>query len=130
MSCTKCRAIYREVRTRCSCDRTQEPHLREALLLQVRNDTLPKQRRISDDVKHLLMVVLEQSQLETILCGIEGDGFGARSAIKTVYSLALDAGKVDGIVESANNAIVTKTSFTSVQDCRWYKENEACATDP
>ena len=48
--------------------------LREALLLQVGNDTLSKQRGSFDDVKHLLVVVTQQRELEAIFCGVDSNG--------------------------------------------------------
>ena len=41
-------------------------HLGEALLLQVRDDALAEEVRCPDDVQHLLVVVAEQSKLETV----------------------------------------------------------------
>jgi hypothetical protein len=38
-------------------------YLGESLLLQIHNDTLPKERQRADDVQHILVVVLEKRAL-------------------------------------------------------------------
>ena len=51
-------------------------HLREALLLQVRDNALAEEVRRPDDVQHLLVVVAQQSQLEPVFRGVDRDGPG------------------------------------------------------
>jgi hypothetical protein len=90
---------------------SQKTYLGEALLLEVSDDALAKQVGGSDDVQHLFMVIPEQSQLETVLSRVEGDGFRAGGTVEAVDGLALDTGEVDRVVEGADNAMVTKSDL-------------------
>jgi hypothetical protein len=78
-----------------------------SLLLKVSDDALTEQIRRPDDVQYLLIIVAEESEFEAILGRIKGDCFGASSAIKGVDGLALDASKVDWVIESADNGMIT-----------------------
>lgn len=91
-------------------------NLRVALLLQVRNDRLSHKVRVADDLKHLVVVALGQSLLEAVLGGVDGDGAGLAVAVEAVHVLALDAGKVDGLVQSADDAVVTNHIETESMD--------------
>ena len=55
-------------------------------------------------MKHLLIFVTKECELEMVLCRIEHDG--AR-AIETVYSLALGPCKIDGVVKSAYQTMIS-----------------------
>jgi hypothetical protein len=57
-------------------------------------------------MKHLLVIVTKEREFETVLCRIERDRVRAGGAIEAVYSLALDARKIDGAVESAYDAMI------------------------
>lgn len=83
-------------------------YLREAFLLQVGDNTLAQEIRRPDNIQHLLVIVPEQRKLEAVLGGVNGDGARPCRTIQTVYSLALHARQVDGVVEGANYAMVTK----------------------
>jgi hypothetical protein len=56
-----------------SVDNEEVTDLREPLLLQISNNALPKQSGSLDNVQHFLIIVLQQRQLEPILCWIESD---------------------------------------------------------
>jgi len=82
-------------------------HLRESLLLQVGDDALTQQCRCANDMKHFLVVIMQQRKLESILSWIECDSPWARRAIQAVDSLAFDTCEVDRVIESANYTVVT-----------------------
>lgn len=79
-------------------------------MLKICNDTLSEQRRGLDNIKHLLVVVLQQSQFEPVFCGIERDGTRAGGTIETVNGLALDACQVNRVIQSADNAMIPRNS--------------------
>jgi hypothetical protein len=76
------------------------------LLLQIRNDTLAQQSRSTNDMKHLFLIVTKEREFETVLCRIERDRARAGRAIEAVYRFALDACKIDGVVESAYDTMI------------------------
>lgn len=78
-----------------------------ALLLQVADDALTNQITGPNDLQYLVVVLPDESQLEAILCWVNGDGPGTSGAVKTVNGLTLDAGEVDRLLESLDDAVVT-----------------------
>lgn len=81
-------------------------HLREALLLQVRDDALADEVARLDDLQDLVVVVAHERKLEAVLGRIDRDGARARVAVEAVDRLAFDARKVHGLVERTNDAVV------------------------
>ena len=67
---------------------------------------LAQQSQSTNDMKHLLVIVTKERKFETVLCRIEHDRVWVCGAIKAVYSLALDAREIDGVVESAYHAMI------------------------
>ena len=67
-----------------------------------------------NDVQHFLIVVTQESQLETILCGVDRYGAGASGAIQTVYSLSFHAREIYRIVQGANNAMIAISPLVKV----------------
>jgi hypothetical protein len=49
-------------------------NLREALLLKIRNDALPKQCGRADDMEHLVVVIAQEREFEAVLSRVESDG--------------------------------------------------------
>lgn len=78
-----------------------------SLLLQIRNDALTNQARSLDDLKHLIIVALDQGELEPVFSGVDFKGTGLGVPVKAVHTPALDANKVYGLVKGANDTVVT-----------------------
>lgn len=76
-------------------------------LLQVGDDALSDQVRVANDLQDLVVILLDQGQLEPILGGVDLNGARASSAVKTVYCGSLDAGKVDWLLQSLDNTVIT-----------------------
>lgn len=77
------------------------------LLLQIPDNALADKIAVSDDLQDLVVVLPDQSELESVLGRIDGDGTRLGGAVETVDDLALDASEVDRLVEGFNDAIVT-----------------------
>ena len=82
-------------------------NLWETFLLQVCNDALPDEIRRFDYVKHFLVVIAQQSELEPILCGVNVNRPRSCRPIQTVHSSALDASEIDWVVQGANDTSVS-----------------------
>ena len=82
-------------------------YLGEALLLQIRDDTLSQEIRRANNVQHFFMVVAEKCQLETVLSGVDRDRAGSCGPVKAVDRLALDASEVYGVIQRANHTMVS-----------------------
>lgn len=78
--------------------------------MQVRNDTLTHERGSLDNVQHFFKVVLQQSQFEAVLGGIEGNGTWSRGSVKTVDGLSLDASQIYRVVECTDDTVVSVKS--------------------
>jgi hypothetical protein len=57
-------------------------------------------------MKHLLLIVTKEHEFEAVPCRIKRDRARAGGAIEVVYSLALDARKIDGVIERAYDAMI------------------------
>ena len=88
-------------------EHSREIYLREALLLQIRDDTLSQEIRRANNVQHLFMVVAEKCQLETVLRGVDRDRAGSCGPVKAVDRLALDASEVYRVVQGADHTVVS-----------------------
>ena len=64
-------------------------NLREALLLQVRDDALPAERAALDHGEHLVELALDERQLEHVLAGVDLDLAVAPVAVQAVQHLSL-----------------------------------------
>ena len=80
--------------------------LRETFLLQIGNDALAYQVAGPDDVQHLLVVVPQERQFESILGRIDSDGARACRAVEAVDCSSLHASEVDRVVEGSNHTSV------------------------
>ena len=78
-------------------------HLREALLLQVRDDALPAERAALDHGEHLVVLALDERQLEHVLAGVDLDLAVAPVAVQAVQHVAENLGEVDGHVQRADD---------------------------
>ena len=85
----------------------QRYNLWETFLLQVRNDALPGEIRHFDYAKHFLVVIMQQSELEPILCRVNVNRPRSCRPIQTVHSPALEACEVDWVVRGANDTSVS-----------------------
>ena len=57
-------------------------------------------------MKHFFVTVTKEREFETVLCRIERDRARAGGTIEAVHGLALDARKIDGVVESAYDTMI------------------------
>lgn len=90
--------------------------------MKIRDDALTQERRSLNNVKHLLVVVLEQSQLETVFRRIEGNGPGTSRTIQAVCRLSFDTGEVYRVVQGADDTGVPvrqRISRRSKNECTW-----------
>ena len=78
-------------------------HLREALLLQVRDDALPAERAALDHGQNLIVLALDERQLEHVLAGVDLDLAVAPVAVQAVQNVAENLGEVDGHVQRADD---------------------------
>lgn len=58
-------------------------------------------------MKHLIVVPLNQSQLESVFSGVNGKNLRLGVAVEAVDIASLDADKVDGLVKGANDSVIT-----------------------
>lgn len=84
-------------------------YLGEPLLLQISNNTLPNERRCPYDMQHLFVIVPKQGKLEPVLCRVKRDCSRTRGTVQAVRCFALDARKIDRIVERAYHPVVAST---------------------
>lgn len=57
-------------------------------------------------MQHLIVIVPQKGEFETILSGIESDRARARRAVEAMNRLALDTSQVHGVVERADYSMV------------------------
>jgi hypothetical protein len=57
-----------------SLENPSTTYLREALLLQIGNNALAQQTRSTDEIQDFVIIVTDESKLESIFCGVNGDG--------------------------------------------------------
>lgn len=77
-----------------------------ALLLEITDDTLANQVGRADDLENLVVVLLDQRQLESILCRINGDGSGLCLTIQAVNSGTLDSSQVYRLFQRLDNTVI------------------------
>jgi hypothetical protein len=82
--------------------------LRETLLLKISDDALTKEIRSLDDVEHFVVIVPRERELEPVLRWVERNRLGAPRPVQTVHGLTLHTCKVDGVIKSADHAMITK----------------------
>lgn len=82
-------------------------HLRVPLLLEVRNNALTDEVRILDDLKHLVIIPLDQSHFKSVFGGINVKHFRLCLPVKAVYVPTLDLGKVNCLIQRTNDSVVT-----------------------
>ena len=82
-------------------------YLGEALLLQIRDNTLSQEIRRANNVQHFFMVVAKKCKLEAILCGVDRNRAGSCGPVKAVDRLALDASEVYRVVRGADHTVVS-----------------------
>ena len=82
---------------------------RVPLLLQIRNDALPNQIGVSDDLQNLVVVLLDQGELETVLSRVDLNGSWSRGTVQAVDSGSLDSSEVDGLLQRLDNTVVAKS---------------------
>ena len=58
-------------------------------------------------MKHLVVIPLDQCQLESVFGGVNSKDLRLGVAVEAVHIASLDADKVDGLVEGANDSVVT-----------------------
>ena len=81
-------------------------YLRETLLLQVCDNALAQQTRSTNEIQDFVIIVTDKRKLESIFCGVNGDGTRPSRAVQTVHNLALDTSQVDRVVKGANDPVV------------------------
>lgn len=91
-------------------------NLRVSLLLQVSNNALSNQVAASDDLQNLVIVLSDQSELESVLGRVDSDRLWLGRSIKAVNDLTLDSGKVDRLFECLDDTIVTAVLGHSRKD--------------
>mmetsp|Transcript_9293 Transcript_9293/g.17326 ORF Transcript_9293/g.17326 Transcript_9293/m.17326 type:complete len:228 (-) Transcript_9293:1684-2367(-) len=84
-----------------------ESNLREALLLQIRNDSLAAQLRVTNHVNDLIVLLLQQGQLEDVLCGVYLNLSSFSISIQTVNGVGKDFGQVYRVIKCLHNAVVS-----------------------
>lgn len=77
------------------------------LLLKITDNALANQVRGSDDLKNFIVVLLDERELESVLCRIDGDGPWLCLSVQAVHGGALDSSQVDGLFERLDNTVVT-----------------------
>lgn len=83
-----------------------EAHLRVPLLLEVRNNALTNEVRILDDLKHLIIIPLNQSHFKPVFGGIDVKHFRLCLPVKAVYVPTFDFGEVNCLIQRTNDSVV------------------------
>lgn len=81
--------------------------LGETLLLQVGDNALTDEVRGANDLKHFIIVFLDQRELESVLCRVDCDCPGLCLSIQTVDRGSLYSCQVNGLVESLDDTVIT-----------------------
>ena len=84
-----------------------ERHLGVALTLEVRDDGLPNETRVAHQMEHLVEPVVQQRELEAVLCAIHGEHARAAFAIQAEHLLAAHARYVDRHVQRTDDACIS-----------------------
>lgn len=83
-----------------------QSNLGVAFLGEVGDDALTNEVGRFDDVQDFLIVAAQQSKLEAILCGVDGEDSGFGVAIQAVHVATFNTSEVDGLLESLDDAVV------------------------
>jgi hypothetical protein len=78
--------------------------------LQIGDNALAQQTRGTDEIQDFVIVVTDESKLESIFCRVNGDGTRPSRAVQTVHNLPLDTSQVNWVVKGANDAVVAVVS--------------------
>ena len=78
-----------------------------SFLLEITNDTLSDKVGRSDDLEDFVIVLSDESQLESVLGRIDSDGSRFGTSVKAVNDITLDSGQVDGLLEGLDNTVIT-----------------------
>ncbi len=77
-----------------------------ALLLQESDDGLTDEVAVLDDGQDVVVLALYQRQLEAELGRVDGDVLRTSRSVETGDGFALDSGKIDGLLERLDDAVV------------------------
>lgn len=91
-------------------------NLRIAFLLEIGDDGLADELRVSHHVQHLVVLPVDERQLELVFRRIDAENARAAFAVEAVDAVALDPGDVDRKVEGPYYAVVAKTAARGVQN--------------
>jgi hypothetical protein len=80
--------------------------LRVTLLLKIRNDRLADQARVSNNMKHLFIIALDECQLKSVFRGVNLKDTRLGGSVKAVNVTTLNLDQVDSLVKSSNNAVI------------------------
>lgn len=75
--------------------------------MKVGNNTLTNKVRILDDLKHLIVVPLDQSHFKPVFGGIDVKDLRLCLPVKAVYIPALDLCKVNRFVKRTYDSVIT-----------------------
>lgn len=75
--------------------------------MKVGNNTLTNKVRVLDDLKHLIIVPLDQSHFKPVFGGIDIKDLRLCLPVEAVHVPALDLGKVNRFVKRTNDSVVT-----------------------
>lgn len=84
-----------------------QSNLGVTLLLEITDDALADQVRGSDDLKDFIVVLLDERELESVLCRINSDGPRLCLSVQAVHGRALDSSQVHGLFERLDDTVVT-----------------------
>lgn len=78
-----------------------------SFLLEITDNTLSDKIGRSDDLEDLIVILPDESQLESVLGRIDSDGSGLGTSVKAVNDITLDSGEVNGLLEGLDNTVIT-----------------------
>lgn len=81
-----------------------ESDLGETFLLEIGNDALTNEVRVSDDAENLVVVTLGQRKLESVFGRVDFNRSGLAGSVDTMDGLALDSREVDGLLKRLDDA--------------------------
>ena len=84
-----------------------------SLLLQISDNALTDQVRRANDLQDLVIVFADESELEAILGGVDGDSPWLSGAVEAVNNLALDSSEIHGLIKRLDDAVVSGRSARS-----------------
>lgn len=102
------------------------------LLLEVGDDALSDEVGVSNDLQDLVVVLLRESELESVLGRIDVDGSRSSVSVDAVNNLSLDSSEVDGLVESLDDSGVAggeRKSTRRTESARAWEDVRAVTGD-